>query len=220
MSKLILLCCLISLAATAQENQGIFNFIFSPGIGLNKSITYTDGNNPYIPTNSELGLNLTSYVLIEYNRYSKINFSTGIGIQFNQLNYTIRGIITGETITKRWNPVEIKESYTNTYLSIPLFIHYTMTKLINIGFGISYDYLIGSKTTKVVTNNTDPEVGKISNTFYPGNYSLLMNYKYALSSNLSIVSTLSLRPNKTISLISSNSTGSTISGDIHFEIKL
>lgn len=220
MKKTILVYFLIFSTVSAQENKNIFNFIIHSGVGVNKLIDNGDSKNPSIPTNSHFGLNLSIGALIEYSKYSKIQISTGAGFKLNQLHTTISNIITGETISKGWDPIEISETYTNSYLSIPFLFSYKIKDKMKVGVGISYDYLLNSKIRKTVIHNTDPEVEKYNSTFYPGKYSFILYYQYSFNKAFSVLPTILISPNKTTSQLSGNSSGPSISFDIQLEIKI
>ncbi|MBP8894060.1 MAG: outer membrane beta-barrel protein [Chitinophagaceae bacterium] len=220
MKNAILIYCLIVSVSNAQEQNSLFNLIVRPSVGLDKLILKGDGGNPSIPTNSSLGLNLSISSLIEYNRYSKLKIYTGVGFKFNQLHTTISNIITGETLRKGWKPIEISETYNISYLTFPLLFHYNLNKYLNIGFGISYDYLISTTIDKVVSNNTDPEIEKITNKLYPGKYSFFLFYKHIINSHFSILPTVMISSNKTTSEINSKSTGPSLGAGIQLEVKI
>ena len=220
MKNIIIIYCLIFSSISAQENRNIFNLIIRSGIGVNKLLTIGDGQISSIPTNSNVGLNFSIGGLIEYNKFSKIQIYTGLGFKIIQLHTKISNIITGVTISKGLDPTEISESYTNNYLSIPLLFNFNIKEKQYLGCGISYDYLLNTKISKSISNNSDPELEKIGNKFYPAMYSFLLNYKYIFNKHISILPTILISPNKTTSKIFSNSTGPSISLDIHFELKI
>lgn len=220
MKNTILIYCFIFSVVSAQENRNVFDLIIRSGAGVNKLIVNGDSKNPSIPTNSSLGLNLSTCALIQYNKFSRIQISSGFGFKLNQLHTTISNIITNETLIKGWDPVEISETYTNSYLFIPILVNYKIKDKVNVGFGISYDYLLNSKIRKSVINNTDPGFEKFSNNFYPEIYSFILYYQCALNKMLSVLPTILISPNKTTSQLLSNSTGPSISLDIQLEIKL
>lgn len=137
-----------------------------------------------------------------------------------QLTTTISGIITCETIGNRWSSIEISEIYYYNYLTIPIIFHYTLKDYINIGIGISYDYLLASRIKKDIINNTDPEIEKIGNKFEPGKYTIILFYKYSINNYFSLLPTVLISFDKTTSAIKSNSTGPSLGASIEFEIKI
>ena len=170
----ILMYCIIITSLGAQENKNTFDLIIRPGIGLNKLIAHRDGQNTSISTSSSAGLNVSISTLVEYKASYRIQISTGVGLKLNQFHTEINNIITNRNIINGLNPTQIKETYTNSYLSIPLLLAYRINNNMYIGTGISYDYLFNSQFRKKVLNNTDPFFNKYGNNYYFGKYSLML----------------------------------------------
>jgi len=209
---------LTSLAA--QQNKNNFDLIILPAIGVNKLIAHKDGQNTSIPTSSSAGLNVSISTLVEYKASYRIQISTGVGYKLNQFHTEINNIITNGNIINGLNPTKIKETYTNSYLSIPLLLAYRINNKIYIGTGISYDYLFNSHFRKKVVNNTDPLFDQDGNMYYFSKYSVMLFYKYTIIRKLSIGPNISISPNRTRSEFLSNSTGPSISVDLHFELRI
>ena len=216
----ILMYCIIITSLGAQENKNTFDLIIRPGIGLNKLIAHRDGQNTSISTSSSAGLNVSISTLVEYKASYRIQISTGVGLKLNQFHTEINNIITNRNIINGLNPTQIKETYTNSYLSIPLLLAYRINNKMYIGTGISYDYLFNSQFRKKVLNNTDPFFNKYGNNYYFGKYSLMLFYEYTIIRKLSVGPTISISPNRTRSEFLSNSTGPSISVDLHFELRI
>lgn len=216
----ILMYCFILTSLAAQENKNNFNLIIQPGIGVNKLITHKDGQFSSIPTSSSAGLNVSISTLVEYKASHRIQISTGIGYKFNQFHTEINNLITNGNINNGLNPTQIKETYTNSYVTIPLLLAYRINDKMYIGTGISYDYLFNSHFRKKIINNTDPIFDKYGNIYYFGKYSVMLYYKYTIIRKLSVGPNISISPNRTISQFLSNSTGPTISVDLHFELRI
>ena len=209
---------LTSLAA--QQNKNNFDLIILPAIGVNKLIAHKDGQNTSIPTSSSAGLNVSISTLVEYKASYRIQISTGVGYKLNQFHTEINNIITNGNIINGLNPTQIKETYTNSNVTIPLSLSYRINDKMYVGTGISYDYLFNSQFRKKVLNNTDPFFNKYGNTYYFGKYSLMLFYKYTIIRKLSIGPNISISPNRTSSEFLSNSTGPSISVDLHFELRI
>ena len=216
----ILIFCLILTSLAAQENKNNFDLIIQPGIGVNKLIANKDGQFSSIPTSSSAGLNVSISTLVEYKASYRIQISTGVGLKLNQFHTEINNILTNGNINNGLNPTKIKETYTNSYLSIPLLLAYRINNKMYIGTGISYDYLFNSQFRKKFLNNTDPFFNKYGNNYYFGKYSLMLFYKYTIIRKLSIGPTISISPNRTSSEFLSNSTGPSIRVDLHFELRI
>jgi len=172
------------------------------------------------PANSNLGLNVSISTLVEYKASDRIQISTGVGLKLNQFHTEINNIITNGNIINGLNPTQIKETYTNSYLSIPLLLSYRINDKMCVGTGISDDYLFNSHFRKKVINNIDPIFDKYGNIYYFGKYSVMLYYKYTNIKKLSIGPTISICPNRTSSELYSNSTGPSISVDLHFELRI
>ncbi len=216
----ILIFCLILTSLGAQENKNTFDLMIRPGIGVNKLVAHKDGQFSSIPTSSSTGLNVSISTLIEYKASHRIQISSGIGYKLNQFHTEINNIITNGNINNGLNPTQIKETYTNSYLTIPLLLTYRINDKMYVGTGISYDYLFNSHYRKKVINNTDPIFDKYGNLYYFGKYSLMLFYKYTIIRKLSIGPNISISPNRTSSQFLNNSTGPTISVDLHFELRI
>lgn len=216
----ILIYCLILTSLGAQENKNNFDLIIRPGIGVNKLIAHKDGQNTSIPTSSSAGLNVSISTLVEYKASHRIQISTGIGYKLNQFHTEINNIITNGNIINGLNPTQIKETYTNSNVTIPLSLSYRINDKMYVGTGISYDYLFNSQFRKKVLNNTDPFFNKYGNTYYFGKYSLMLFYKYTIIRKLSVGPNISISPTRTTSELLSNSTGPSISVDLHFELRI
>lgn len=216
----ILIYCFVLTSLCAQENKNTFDLIIRPGIGLNKLIAHKNGQNTSIPTSSSAGLNVSISTLIEYKVSHRIQISSGIAYKLNQFHTEINNIITNGNIINGLNSTQIKETYTNSYLSIPLLLAYRINNKMYIGTGISYDYLFNSQFRKKVLNNTDPFFNKYGNNYYFGKYSLMLFYKYTIIRKLSVGPNISISPNRTSSELLSNSTGPSICVDLHFELRI
>lgn len=216
----ILMYCIIITSLGAQENKNTFDLIIRPGIGLNKLIAHRDGQNTSISTSSSVGLNVSVSTLVEYKASHRIQISTGIGYKLNQFHNEISNIITNGNIINGLNPTQIKETYSNSYMTIPLLLSYRINDKMYVGTGISYDYLFNSHFIKKVINNTDPIFNKYGNIYYFGKYSVMLFYKYAIIRKLSVGPNISISPNRTRSEFLSNSTGPSISVDLHFELRI
>ncbi|MCI1265575.1 MAG: outer membrane beta-barrel protein [Saprospiraceae bacterium] len=216
----ILTYCLILSSLAAQQNKNAFDFLIRPAIGVNKLIEHKDGQFSSIPTSSSAGLNVFISTLIEYKVSHRIQISSGIGYKFNQFHTEINNIITNENIINGLNPTQIKETYTNSNVTIPLSLSYRINDKMYVGTGISYDYLFNSQFRKKVLNNTDPFFNKYGNTYYFGKYSLMLFYKYTILRKLSVGPNISISPTRTTSELLSNSTGPSISVDLHFELRI
>jgi len=220
MKNTILIYCLLISTVSAQENKNVFNLILRSGIGTNKLFVTEKAPNPSIPTSSILGLNLSIGSLIEYNYFSKIQFSTGIGFKLNIFRTRVSGIITNETFTNGLGPIEINDSYILNYLSIPFLVNFRISNKFNLGGGVSYDYLLNKKMIKSVINTKDPVFGRSYNTFQPANHSIFIFFKFKAKKNISVIPTLSFSPHKTIPQSFYTSIGPSASFDIHFELKI
>lgn len=216
----ILMYCLILTSLSAQQNKNNFDLIILPGIGVNKLIANKDGQFSSIPTSSSAGLNVSISTLVEYKASYKIQISTGIGYKLNQFRTEINNLTTNGNIINGFNPTQIKETYTNSYVTIPLLLAYRINDKMYVGTGISYDYLFNSHFRKKVINNTDPFFNKYGNTYYFGKYSLMLFYKYNIIRKLSVGPNISISPTRTTSELLSNSTGPSISVDLHFELRI
>ncbi|MBL0237886.1 MAG: outer membrane beta-barrel protein [Saprospiraceae bacterium] len=216
----ILIYCLILTSLAAQQNKNNFDLIIRPGIGVNKLITHKDGQFSTIPTSSSAGLNVSISTLVEYKASHRIQISTGVGYKLNQFHTEINNIITNGNIINGLNPTQIKETYTNSYVTIPLSLSYRINDKMYVGTGISYDYLFNSHFRKKVVNNTDPLFDQDGKMYYFSKYSVMLFYKYTIIRKLSIGPTISISPNKTSSEFLSNSTGPSISVDLHFELRI
>ena len=216
----ILIYCLILTPLGAQENKNNFDLIIRPGIGVNKLIAHKDGQNTSIPTSSSAGLNVSISTLVEYKASHRIQISTGIGYKLNQFHTEINNIITNGNIINGLNPTQIKETSTNSYVTIPLVLAYRINDKMYVGTGISYDYLFNSHFRKKVINNTDPLFDKYGNIYYFSKYSVMLFYKYTIIRKLSIGPNISISPNRTSSEFLSNSTGPSICVDLHFELRI
>ncbi|MBK8244302.1 MAG: outer membrane beta-barrel protein [Saprospiraceae bacterium] len=216
----ILIFCFILTSLGAQENNNTFDLIIRPSIGINKLIAHKDGQFSSIPTSSCAGLNVSISTLVEYKASYRIQITTGIGYKLNQFHTEINNILTNGNINNGLNPTQIKETYTNSYLTIPLLLSCRINDKMYVGTGISYDYLFNSHCRKKVINNTDPIFDKYGNIYYFGKYSLMLYYKYTIIRKLSIGPNISISPNRTRSELLSNSTGPSISVDLHFELRI
>ncbi len=216
----ILTYCIILTTLGAQQNKNNFNLLIRSGIGVNKLIAHMYGQNTSIPTSSSAGLNVSISTLIEYKASHRIQISSGIGYKLNQFHTEINNIITNGNISNGLNPTHIKETHTNSYVNIPLLLSYRINDKMYVGTGISYDYLFNSHFRKKVINNTDPIFDKYGNIYYFGKYSLMLYYKYTIIRKLSIGPNISISPNRTRSEFLSNSTGPSISVDLHFELRI
>ncbi|MEO6190577.1 MAG: outer membrane beta-barrel protein, partial [Saprospiraceae bacterium] len=120
MKNAIIFYCLVLTTLSAQESKNNFNLLLHSGIGINKLLKKDNSRNPSIPTNSNFGLNFSIGPMIEYNKFSKMQFAVGMEYKLNQLHTKISGIRTEESIIKGWPPVDILQAYTMNYLSIPI----------------------------------------------------------------------------------------------------
>ncbi len=220
MKNSILIYCLLFSTVSAQENRNIFNLILRSGIGTNKLFVTEKAPNPSIPTTSKLGLNLSIGSLIEYNYFSKIQFSTGIGFKLNKFRTRISGITTNETLNNGFQPIEIYDTYILNYLSIPFLVNFRISNKFNLGGGVSYDYLLNKKMTKSVKNTKDPVFGRSNSIFHPANHSVFIFFKFKLHKNFSVLPTFSLSPHRTTAQSFYTSTGPSASFDLHFELKI
>lgn len=216
----ILMYCFILTSLGAQQNKNNFDLIIRPGIGVNKLIAHKDGQFSSIPTSSSAGLNVSISALVEFKASDRIQISTGIAYKLNQFHTEINNIITNGNIINGLNPTQIKETYTNSNVTIPLSLSYRINDKMYVGTGISYDYLFNSQFRKKVLNNTDPFFNKYGNTYYFGKYSLMLFYKYTIIRKLSVGPNISISPTRTTSELLSNSTGPSISVDLHFELRI
>lgn len=105
-------------------------------------------------------------------------------------------------------------------MTIPLLLTYRINVKMNVGTGISYDYLFNSHYRKKIINNTDPLFDQDGNIYYFGKYSIILYYKYTIIRKLSVGPNISISPNRTSSEFLSNSTGPSISVDLHFELRI
>lgn len=216
----ILMYCFILTSLGAQQNKNNFDLIIRPGIGVNKLIAHKDGQFSSIPTSSSAGLNVSISAMVEYKASDRIQISTGVGLKLIQFHTEINNIITNGNIINGLNPTQIKETYTNSYVTIPLLLSCRINDKMYVGTGISYDYLFNSQFRKKIINNTDPIFDKYGNTYYFGKYSVMLFYKYTIIRKLSVGPNISISPNRTSSEFLSNSTGPSISVDLHFELRI